>query len=553
MKHLKVQYLIPIVFLLLACTKEPNRQLEGIESYIQTRPDSALVALNAIDTLSLKTKRQKALYSLLCAMAFDKNYIDTTDFSVIQPALDWYENHNDGDHWVASLFYAGVIKYNSRDYPNALAFFQQANGAANSVYWKAMSVSYTSFVYHQCYSNTEDLLCCLEAMKLWSEYGDSLKIKQSLASLAIAYHVNREDSKVDSIYSTLCFSKNPYYPAFSQWADCKIRRPSPDYSEILGLFETGFKNGSKMTTDMWYEYAYALHRCGKTGQSESILQQLSSVEESTASCLWLGKIARDQGDFEKALEYSQRWKILADKIVYVQLSQSLFKSRAEHYRLESEINAKEASIFKISVLFLIAIFVLLSLLFYNYYRSKRLKYEMEMARICGVTEKMMEMMDLAKNNCQEAKANNVKVTEELVNLRQLYANLYQDRFSEIGRMFDFYNNEQELSQKAAEQYIQQMEKIFDEIKRGESGQKEFEKRINMELDNIMGKLRLDFPEFKESDFRFLSYVIVGFDATTRSIILNETPNNMRVKKARLLKKIMNSDSENIPLYSCFLK
>jgi hypothetical protein len=50
------------------------RDLLDIESYIDARPDSALVAIRQIDTLSLKTKAQKAKFALLHAMALDKNF-----------------------------------------------------------------------------------------------------------------------------------------------------------------------------------------------------------------------------------------------------------------------------------------------------------------------------------------------------------------------------------------------------------------------------------------------------------------------------------------------
>ena len=132
-------------------------------------------------------------------------------------------------------------------------------------------------------------------------------------------------------------------------------------------------------------------------------------------------------------------------------------------------------------------------------------------------------------------------------LRKSFAQTYQRQFSELGHLFDYSSNSK-ISEKAIRKYLEKTSDIIEDI----NGGKEFEARINQDLDNIMFKLRNDFPEFKESDFRFLSYVIVGFDATTRAIILNETQNNMRVKKARLIKRIESSNTENKPLYSAFL-
>lgn len=79
-------YLLPL--LLFACTnRRTQSSLDEIALLVQAHPDSALAKLEAIDSTDLDNKAQKAQYSLLYSMALDKNYIDTTDFSVIAPAL----------------------------------------------------------------------------------------------------------------------------------------------------------------------------------------------------------------------------------------------------------------------------------------------------------------------------------------------------------------------------------------------------------------------------------------------------------------------------------
>ena len=82
-----------ILPLTVACSsRQTAATLDDIESYIQTRPDSALASLRAIDTTSLKTRRLQAHYALLQAIALDKNWIDTTDVGVIMPAVSYYKS-----------------------------------------------------------------------------------------------------------------------------------------------------------------------------------------------------------------------------------------------------------------------------------------------------------------------------------------------------------------------------------------------------------------------------------------------------------------------------
>ena len=78
-------------FLLVSCDNRQTKSLlQDVETYIQERPDSALRVLRKVDSLTLNTKALRARYSVLFAMALDKNYIDTTNFDVLQPAIDYY-------------------------------------------------------------------------------------------------------------------------------------------------------------------------------------------------------------------------------------------------------------------------------------------------------------------------------------------------------------------------------------------------------------------------------------------------------------------------------
>lgn len=74
--------------------------MNGIETYIQTRPDSALAVLSQIDTSSLRQPKERAQFALLYAIALDKNCIDTTDVCVIRSAVEYYLIH--GTAWQAS-------------------------------------------------------------------------------------------------------------------------------------------------------------------------------------------------------------------------------------------------------------------------------------------------------------------------------------------------------------------------------------------------------------------------------------------------------------------
>ena len=107
-----------------SCSGRYGRDMmENAEQVMESAPDSALAILSAIDKDKLSGKSAKARYALLMSMALDKNYIDTTDFSVIQPALDFYPKHGTPDEKLKTYYYQGRIFQNKEDGDNALRAF----------------------------------------------------------------------------------------------------------------------------------------------------------------------------------------------------------------------------------------------------------------------------------------------------------------------------------------------------------------------------------------------------------------------------------------------
>ena len=106
---------ITIVSCYDARKSETFRLLEDVDSYIEARPDSALAVLEGIDVEDLGSREEKAKYALLMSMALDKNYIDRTDFEVLQPAIDYYESHGSATDKLRTFYYQGRIYYNQGD------------------------------------------------------------------------------------------------------------------------------------------------------------------------------------------------------------------------------------------------------------------------------------------------------------------------------------------------------------------------------------------------------------------------------------------------------
>ncbi|MDE6551537.1 MAG: hypothetical protein K2K98_01040 [Muribaculaceae bacterium] len=119
--------LISAILTIVGCgsNSSVSNGLDVAESLMESRPDSALAVLDSIDASDLKGKSQKARYALLMSMALDKNYVDTTTFDVLQPAIDYYLENGTPDEKLRTYYYQGRIYQNRNDRDSALHSFMR--------------------------------------------------------------------------------------------------------------------------------------------------------------------------------------------------------------------------------------------------------------------------------------------------------------------------------------------------------------------------------------------------------------------------------------------
>ena len=106
-------------------------EMDLAENLMEAHPDSALTLLSTIDTTRLADDQAKARYALLMSMALDKNYIDTTNFNVLQPAIDYYFENGTPDEKLRTYYYQGVIFLNKGERDNALSSFEKGTQMFN--------------------------------------------------------------------------------------------------------------------------------------------------------------------------------------------------------------------------------------------------------------------------------------------------------------------------------------------------------------------------------------------------------------------------------------
>lgn len=557
-------------FLLVSCDNRQTKSLlQDVETYIQERPDSALRVLRKVDSLTLNTKALRARYSVLFAMALDKNYIDTTALSILEPTVAYYEKFGSPKDKMLSYYYLGRIYSNRKDYPNAVIFYSQAlrESSEYDYYHRGLIYAASADAYNASFNDEEELRNTILAYECFEKIGDK-DLDLSLYKVAQAYHNNERFDVADSLYSLVYSGKDSTSRlalyAMEDLVSNDLYQEKQDVERDLELLEYVAEHRGNLSLESYYEYAYLLLLAGKESEAENILSQLSNREANGKTMEIRYRIAECKGQNEEALALLKSMLSHQNDVVKKKLAQSVFKAQSDYYRLTAEVSEQKSTISNQRSIIILIIGLMIIALLYVIFMKRKSTLIREKDRLTQAVEESERLLETVRNRANEEKSErekdildlksrNEREQDKIKDLREMYVALYQKRFSEIGKYYDAASSHrlESIKEKAYHDVISSTQALFEEIASGSEGQKKFEARINADLDDIVSKIRSDFPKLKDDDIRFICYLIVGFDTSTISFLMDISKENVRVKKHRLREKLNGYAGPNETLYRLF--
>ena len=341
---MKRYIIILIVLLSLAsCTKHSEHweTLAQVESYIEERPDSALVVLQGIDNEELANDEEQAKHALLLSMALDKNFVDKTDFEVLQPAIDYYEDNGSATDKLRTYFYQGRIYQNAGDSDSAMECFIIAlsEGSASEdtktkarVCFAQFRMNYSLYEWDNC---IENLLCAAPLYKesgLNNYYIDCISLIANCYTLKKDYigaepYVNECKQLIGSMsLPTLC----TFYSSYITY----IQGCGTD-AEIKDVIKEYLNTIPAESVD-WLTLANAYV---KLGQYEDALQAIEQYKNSTKASEEIkykalkSEIYERLGRYEESLRAYKEYMIVSDSTTWAIMQQDT-KFVEERHNLE---------------------------------------------------------------------------------------------------------------------------------------------------------------------------------------------------------------------------
>ena len=180
------------LLLCISCSHTPSltESLNQAEELLDCHPDTSLAILREIDRSLLSSPRIEATYSLLSAIAYDKNYIDVESDSIIAPALKYYLRKGNNDEKLKTLYYRGIVERNKGNDEDAMRWYAQAYKYAEEAKDKIMAGRlYTAMMltYNRASDIESSIIMADKAKDCYSEACDTARYISSILNLATLY------------------------------------------------------------------------------------------------------------------------------------------------------------------------------------------------------------------------------------------------------------------------------------------------------------------------------------------------------------------------------
>lgn len=557
--------------------------MDSAEDVMWTRPDSALAALESIDTLGLKVKAQRARYSLLYTMALDRNHRDIPDLRIIKPAASYYERHGSNDDRMKMYFYLGVAQYDTGDPEAAIASYLRAkeySSRSDNLVFNRLISSSISDVYLWNNNNSESILYCKEACDYFVQAKDSFRLWNTTGLLANRYSNIRDWAKADSLYS-IFFSQpirdtSIYARQLLNLAWNNIFKPGSDPHESIDLFRkaTGEFGGTPSLSD-YCVYAYASEIIGDYDTANDLIRQLENVDSSsTILKIWKYRISKHRADYKTALTYLEQSLNDQNSEVLETVGQSVALAQSDYYENKSLLLDKDRRLQRQVkwMIFLIAVMMVASGL--GIYSKRKKIWQRQVEEMSFINDEVSQRLneallsenehlrsidslasanELAEKNIQtlsEKLSSAAEKEQVLMGLRAKYVQANKRRYAQLNVLCRQYLESPNASRNGKDKIYAEVKKILAIL--DEPNQKELESMLDDNLDGIMTKLRAAIPDTTEKDFRFISFLVLGFDTKTISRMMDYNVNTVYTKRYIIKEKISKLDGENKALFSEFI-
>lgn len=378
----RLLFALALALSVVACNKHSAHwdTLTEVESFINTRPDSALLIIEQIAPAELSNKEERAKHSLLHSVALYKSYIDKSDFEILQPAIEYYKDHGSSTDKLLTNFYKGIIYQNQGNDAQAMISFLEAieqGGDSEDLVTKAQVYYAQSSIYYSLLQWDRYCNAMLKCAELYNEMELTDYYHKSLVYVINGYTQKGDKEMTNRYIDTLKkdlpqmnpLVKADFYDVYttaitSQGDKRQIRELLEEYISIFPEPRINYNT-----------VAFAYYTIGEYKEALNAIQRYNVKDTHTSKTRYyalLSDIYNKLGNDKLALENYKIYQTISNNKVY-----EIFKSDTQFmedkHSLEMQKAKAQAAKSRLTIIVLACIVALVSSLYIINIIRKRLK------------------------------------------------------------------------------------------------------------------------------------------------------------------------------------
>ena len=309
MKHLLLHIILSLLVALpFAGCREHSPvadKLQQAEACMNEHPDSALSFLKNIGQVDLQTEEHLAHYALLYSQALDKNYIDVTNDSLINIAVEYYKDKDDVRAKFYAYYYQGRVYTNAKELTRATLAYMEAEQLVEELdddYAAGLLYTQLGNIYYEYY----DFPKALESYQLstahYHKAGKPLhKLYGMLSQSAVYKSMNKDTDSFHILYNTLTEAKETNQSSVirSCLADLIMLCLNMDkQEEALSFYQDLINNHSieRMTSSFYASLSLLMAREKEIEKSQLYLNEAWARTKTQGDSIHLYNISAQIGD-----------------------------------------------------------------------------------------------------------------------------------------------------------------------------------------------------------------------------------------------------------------
>ena len=523
-----------------ACTPgQPDPHLLSIEEIIEEHPDSALALIERIDTLSLNSRADKALYGLLYVQARTKCYFNETADSLIAPAIEHFRERHDRERLMKALFYGATTAYNRRELNEAVVRGMESHEIAvslNDCYWRAKAAELIGYIFNSSFLPEQEIEFSHEAAIYYKRAGKELNHLYSLCDYASALDGignNKEYRKItDSVMSIAAESHKDSmlytYIGAMRFMNAMKKddiATAKEYKNLACTHQSKIPELPLQSDILRYEIISG-NSTDIESRLDSLRQTITTNKDSAVVALCYKILNKQQGDYEKALSCTEDLLKMQNKELHTLFRQSAVVAQRDIFKSQASIE-RERSTRNLYILILtLALTAVLIAWGINRYRLRIRLKNAELERSIGRLLSLQCDLNSANTLTQQSRLCVVQAySSHWTTLRKI-----SDQMQGLPDNYTGYHS-----------IMKQIQNDMEEIS-GSQKVAEIVAHIDKLHDGVISRMRAEIPSMTDTDATIAAMMLAHIDVPTMALILNIKQNTLYSRRRRFMKSAADSDA-----------